>query len=229
MNEGIKPAAGHAAGTSMASIDVTLTMNVWYHWARVAIEQLSAARKARQDCVTAQAAGKPSEASEAVPREFIASALATTTAAFAIDAFYGAVKGVAKVSPATLAQWATKRPARPGQILETLKAGFKLGARTQAIGDEIDVLFKKRDPLVHPPEQTTPGAPHPAMPAGGHFAIEYTQYTVEVAEESVKTMLDVFATCIANPKSAAKKPDAKDWAAPREGLVNELQKLLAAI
>lgn len=215
---GIAPAAGKAAGTSMATIDVTVTMHIWYHWARVAIEQLSAAHKARQECLAAQGGSKPNEASEAVPREFIASALATTTSAFAVDAFYGAAKDVAQVPQATRDKWKADPPARHRQILETLKAGSKLGAQTQPLGEEIKLLFKKRGALVHPPEQTTAGAPHPAMPAGGHFAIEYTQYTLEVAERSVKAMLDVFTTCIANPKAHIEK-----WANDRKGLVQALE------
>ena len=76
----------------MATIDVTVTMHVWYHWARVAINELSAARTARQECINAQRAANQSAAIEVVPREFIAGALATTTSAFAVDAFYGAAR-----------------------------------------------------------------------------------------------------------------------------------------
>ncbi len=75
--------------------------------------------------------------------------VAVSAAAHAIDGFYGDVDEHIPVSDALRATWKKNDTPRPSRILETLRAGFRVGNRTNEWPREFRWLAGLRDAAVH--------------------------------------------------------------------------------
>lgn len=137
---------------------VEIMVPLWLYWVQVSLENARQSRRMRSsdahlDSMSAALAGEragfPDDGSGSnANQELLAAMVAVSSAAHAIDAFYGAIKPI--VEPPR------SRAKRSHQILEGLKLGFRIGNYAQAWLGELDWLFNHRDDLVHHSEQLRP-------------------------------------------------------------------------
>jgi hypothetical protein len=168
---------------------------LWLGWLAIAHEHASEAR---------EHAGPPELGSP----EWRAAMVAVTSAAFALDGLYGAVKPL--VNPP-----ASGAP-RQRQILEGLKLGFQLGSKPHQWLPEVDWLDEVRDLAVHHGEEPRPQVGHPEI-ADLHIAVESRDFSAAYAERAVALVLDVVKTCFASPK-----PSTQEWVELRRPVVNKV-------
>jgi hypothetical protein len=140
----------------MSSETKSIVMGValWELWHVIAGEQAAAAEEARESDEAinraAAALANPNADAETLPgqaeadrqaSEMKLSMVAVTAAAMAIDGLYGSIKDI--IQPPR------SDAARPRQILEALKLGFKIGRKSEDWRVSLDWLFETRDYAVH--------------------------------------------------------------------------------
>jgi hypothetical protein len=181
--------SGEAFGTPGIQVQTRLLA----HWGFIAIDQEQLAHSAREAYVEREAAGEPGHS---IDNELKPAIIGVAAAAHGLDALYGEIRELALPEELRM-KWkdACARPARPRQIHEALKHGFKISAQRWFL--DLDWLFDLRDFAVHP--VTSFGAPA-EHPAGFHAAKEYGMYTCEAATRAVDLLLDVVRTCSSSPK-----------------------------
>lgn len=100
---------------------VHVRLDTWQHWIRIAVANVDNANREHAELLAAHAAGNEVAKASALQGEFQASMVAMSSGAFAIDAFYGAVKDRIPARPALEAAWNRNRTARATRISETLR------------------------------------------------------------------------------------------------------------
>lgn len=182
--------------TSSESVSVVVTTHLWLRWADIAIQREHEARSARSKA-NATKAGGGSDFVVAIDNELDASMQAIVSAAFAIDAFYSAVKPHITIPPVTGQAWEKNGTARHARIIETLKAGFQTHGTGSQKWTKLKSLFKLRDGVVHYPESANNQLQHPL---GIPLSPLHVAYRLEEAELSLDLMLEIFELCISNPR-----------------------------
>ncbi len=173
-------------------------MNLWWNWG-------SAAIRAEGQAWAANARFRRGNGN--VLRLELESALvATTAAAFAIEAFANQVwdrlvDGVA--------QEGKTPPTEPGgnaatRKLEILKLAFEIGQYQHGWVDRFDWLFKKlRDRAVHYVSESRPVELHSSGET--HTDAEHVLFNAETATKAVDLYIDVLTACLNNPRPAVQQ------------------------
>ena len=129
------------------------------------------------------------------PQEIDSSLVALTAAAFAIDAFYGALKPIIKPP--------RSKASRDKQVFELLKHGFKVGRDQGHWASELNWLFSQRDGCVHHSEKPRPLVPRfSTAEVVMMVAPEALEFSAANARRAADMVVEIFDYCFANPKQA---------------------------
>jgi hypothetical protein len=161
---------------------------MWARWAEVAVEHELEARRALAD-VIARTGG------EALLREFRASLVAVTAAAFAIEGIYGDVK---YLIPAQ-----SKTGKRRKDLVNRLGVAFGISDddRTQLLSD-LAWLFGLRDDAAHPYTESKPPVPHPS---GANTGYENSLYNAVQCGRAIDVMMRVLGIAADPPKTHSRR------------------------
>jgi hypothetical protein len=203
----ITKTGGATSKAFAGSVTVQIASNFWMKWLEIAAEHARIAREARARAEQAPA-GSP-EMGQAFDDELKASLVAVTASAFAIDAWYIAVQ------PMIPTPQVGKKAGRDAWVIETLKAGFKLGPAAARWGSQIKPLYRLRDGVVHHTSIFSEGQPHPT--GLSNVAKENAVYTAEEAVRAVDLAVDVMTHCLATPRS--RYPDLVTWCEDRAHVI----------
>jgi hypothetical protein len=141
---------------------------------------------------------------EAEPREMDASMVALTAAAFAMDAFYGALKPIIKPP--------LSKASRDKRVLELLKHGFKVGRGQRNWESQLKWLFTERDRCVHHSEKPRPLVPRFSTAEVVMMVVpEALDFSAANARRAADIVAEIFDYCFANPK-----PATATWAERRK-------------
>jgi hypothetical protein len=185
------PTDGKGASTGYVSFAIL--------WLRISLHQ---AGLAEQDQLTEDKAlavkraledgGGPLPA-EGEPNEMDASMVALAAAAFAIDAFYGALRPIVKPP--------RSNASRDKQVFELLKHGFKVGREQRHWESQLKWLFAERDRCVHHSEKPRPLVPR-VSPAEVVMMVvpEALNFSAANARKAADIVAEIFDYCFANPK-----------------------------
>jgi hypothetical protein len=175
-----------------------------FHWAVIAIEHETQARKGRGRAVEERLAGMPQLSSD----EFYAAMPATAACTHALEALYAEL--AEHVTPETLAKWETarRRDGRAGAIAAVLELAVNVDV--EAWRPRLKTLFEeRRNPVVHPKVRWRDLVEHPAL---GMIDADRAAHTVEAVQESVDLLLEILTACVEAPK-----PSIEEWAAQLGG------------
>jgi hypothetical protein len=149
-----------------------LRTDMWPFWLREAIDAAIAATEIADQIPPSYEQFKKGNATdedldELIIRELIATMRAIGAAAFAIDAFYAAVKTRSPEHP-DQATWQKKGTARHKQVTETLFYHLKIKNQTtkKAIRHWVSQIYKFRDWAVHAPSEFAPAQYRPDLEVG---------------------------------------------------------------
>ena len=180
---------------------ISISYALWDQWGEIAVEREGIARAARAELVALHRHGQ--EPAPAMLTELLASMVAISAAAHALDALYGQL-----VTPEIKAAGPGDDQRREAHIREFLKRRFDTGKRDREWVSLFKRLFGLRDAAVHAKVELLPAVPHPS---GVSYAGQVNaDYSAEEAGKAVDLMLDVLNTCVQNPKPS--DADAKAWA-----------------
>jgi hypothetical protein len=151
-----------AADTATVSESVTVTIGcaLWGQWGEIALDREHHARTAGAQALAEHRNGR--KAAPALALEFLASLVAVSAAAHALDAIYGQM-----VTEDIKAAGPKDDSPREGHIRECLKQRFSTGKKDKPWVAEFEWLFKLRDAAVHAKSEQLPPVPHPAGFRGG--------------------------------------------------------------
>jgi hypothetical protein len=182
-------------------IQISISYALWGQWGEIAVEREGTARAARADLVAQHRHGQ--EPAPAMLTELLASMVAISAAAHALDALYGQL-----VTPDIKAAGPGDDKGREAHIRECLKRRFDTGKRDLEWVSRFRRLFDLRDAAVHAEVKSLPAVPHPS--GVSHAGQVNADYSAEEAVKAVDLMLDVLNTCVQNPKPS--DDVAKKWA-----------------
>ena len=191
-------AGAAVAAASGGAVTVTIAGNFWLTWSEVALEHARAANEARARAVAAPDGS--SEMGEAFHDELKAGLVATTSAAFAVDAWYIEVKDRVALPTHVTDAWSKPgaRPTRAAYVLETLKAGFALGAAASRWGRELKELYALRDGVVHFRSVAHEPQPHPT--GKSNVSRQNVVYSAEAAVAAAELAVDVVSVCLTSAR-----------------------------
>jgi hypothetical protein len=197
---------------------ITLSTNLWFDWAQIAISHALSAQEARQRLTRAQLGGDLLLRDTHFTAEMHASMVATTAAASALAGLDGVIRPF--VDPDLVATWSEKSAHDQmrlavdhcyrctGDIPTTMVSGYGW-------------LFRLlRNPGVHHRPAPNPPVLHP-VPGVGSASSERVLYATEQANRAVDFMLLVIE--IACNPALAKQPDIAKSAASLEALSRQLR------
>jgi hypothetical protein len=142
-------------------------MDTWQYWLRIATDQVDPALKAHARLLEAHALTDDAAKGTALEDEFSTSMIALSAVAFALDAFYSAVKARAPIDPALEAAWEKNHTARPKRIVETLRRRFKIKDQSvRKLSTTMGQVFQFRNWAVHPPAKFEQALHHPDLNVG---------------------------------------------------------------
>jgi hypothetical protein len=193
----VPPGGARATG---GVVTAKIASHFWVSWTDVAIEHARMAGKARQRAVEAPD-GSPAMG-KAFDGELKAALVAITAAAFAVDAWFGAVKPMIPLPPHLLAAWTKSgaRPSRAARVSETLNAGFAVGPVAARWGRQLKWLYALRDGAVHHDSLFVEAAPHPS--GKSNVSRENAVYTAEASVAAADLALQIVTRCIGSPRPA---------------------------
>lgn len=213
-------AAAFSATGSMGLASGAIATHLWLHWLEVSVDRERVARKARAKSLTLTAGSTP--LSQAMRVELQASMVGISAAAHAIDAIYGEIRPLVPIRTEVEQSWTANRTPRRTRILETLKAGCTLGARTNRWPPEFQQLYGLRDQVVHHGLTHRPAVPHPNGVSNVNVSQEMADYCVENLAEAVSLAFDVAATTIEAPRI----PELHERAGRMQDVPTQLRGLL---
>ena len=188
-------------GTATDGIQVLISYALWAQWGEIAVEREGTARAARAESVAQHRHGQ--EPAPAMLTELLASMVAISAAAHALDALYGQL-----VTPEIKVAGPRDDKGREAHIRECLKRRFDTGKRDLEWVSHFQRLFNLRDAAVHAEVKQLPAVPHPSgVSNAGQVNADYS---VEEAVKAVDLLLDVLNTCVHAPKPSDN--GAKAWA-----------------
>jgi hypothetical protein len=190
--------------SAMATDDIQILISyaLWSQWGQIAVEREGTARTARAELVAQHRHGQ--ESASAMLTELLASMVAISAAAHALDAFYGQL-----VTPAIKKDGPKDDKGREAHIRECLKRRFDTGKRDREWVSRFQRLFDLRDAAVHAEVKSLPAVPHPS--GAGNAGQVNADYSAEEAVKAVDLMLDVLNTCVQNPKPSDAEAEDGQW------------------
>jgi hypothetical protein len=203
---GFRISLGDSGLTTSISFD--LRIDTWPHWLRIATEHVNQAVAAHTLLMEAHAINDDAAKGQALEAEFSASLVAISAAAFALDAFYGAVKARAPLDAGLEAKWQKNHTSRAKQIVETLRRSFTIKRQAEPhLRTSVINLFHLRDWAVHPPSEFQPPQLHPDLGIGVEW--RFAVYRAEICKGATQMVLAVIAQCLRKPKR--KFAELEEW------------------
>ena len=181
------------AAQPSSSVTVHLRTDMWPYWLAEAIDAAVDAATNSAQIPAAVADGVERVIGDLMLRELRAAMRAITAAAFAVDAFYAAIKARSPEHP-NAAQWQQNRLARHKQVFETFRQNLKLdNATSKEASRRISQLFAYRDWAVHPGSEFKEPIYRPDLDASAdwHFTVFRAENALAAVAMTVQ-MLDRF-------------------------------------
>jgi hypothetical protein len=205
--------AHHLADRGQANdgLQIMIIHALWVQWGEIAVEREASAREARALLVAQHRHGQAY--GSAFDAEFTASLVAVSAVAHALDAMYGQL-----ITETIRAAGPKSGVGREAHIRECLKRRFDTGKRDRHWVAEFGWLFGLRDAAVHARVELLPPAAHPS--GIGRSGQMTADYSTDAAMRAVDLLIDVFTTCVANPKP--NDQEAKNWATSYDPTVQSL-------
>lgn len=203
-------------GVVASQITLGIAYDLWPLWLRIAVQHERLAVQARQRLVELTGDHDDRHAA-ALAEETTAGMVTIAAAGFAIDAFYGAVKGRIDDPPPR-----GRRSRRYALIAETLKRAFVMSQRSSnTLRAAVRQVFRFRDMGVHPTGDFRDAIQHPVMGSG--VAFPHIAFRVENAQAAVEFVLSLIEQCAAVPK--ARHRGLVEWCRNIPETVEELRRL----
>lgn len=176
-------------GSAPPPVQVELLLELWDRWLEISGGQTVAAEAAHRQLLDEIKAGDEGRG-PALEAEFNAALLATATVAFAVDAFYAAVKERVPRHPHADV-WAKNRTPREKRIVEVFKYAFALkSGHPEQIANFLRALFTLRAQAVHPPAQYQPPSYHDDLDAGVEWRfVQFTAAKARAAFDRISALL----------------------------------------
>ena len=188
-----------AAMASMATLSarVTIKTHFWLHWSEIALDREAAAGRARQEAE--QMRKEDGNVAKPLGRELQAAIVAIVASAFAVDAFYGAIKPLILIPPELEEAWKKNATPRHARVFETLKIGFSFGKAGMRWAAELGWLFNTRDGAVHFEENSQEPQLHPT---GTQTAPELITYSFEATRHALDLLTEILDVCSRTPRAS---------------------------
>lgn len=176
-------------GSEPPPVQIELLLELWDRWLEISGTETVAAEAAHRRLLDEISTGGDGRG-PALEAEFNAALLATATSAFAVDAFYAAVKE--RIPPHPHAEiWAKNRTPREKRIVEVFKHAFALKpGHSEQIAPFLRALFTLRGQAVHPPAKYQPPSYHDDLHAGVEWRLaQFTAAKARAAFNNTSTLL----------------------------------------
>ena len=200
---------------------IEFSLDMCTAWLRVALGQLDLAEQSSRAAIAAAASGDDANLGQSMEAECAAGMIAMAAAAFAIDAFYAALKDR---SPRVQAIPVSKRrrSSRHKIVLEALRREFKIAPTSlRNLQNIVKEVFKFRDLAVHPTGRFTSPVLKPEV--GKLTEWRFVTFGAANARLSVRATLAALVQLVEIPKSSS--ADTKLYL---EGLKPALDELAVA-
>jgi hypothetical protein len=176
-----------AAGRRAASMSIRMRQIMWARWAEVAVEHELDAREAFAGIVVNPESGS-------ILKDFRASLVAITGAAYAIEAMYGDIKYLIPEQP--------RRDSRALTLWRAFKQGFGIPESTShRLLADLKWLFELRHHAAHPYTEAEPPQQHPA---GVNTGAETSRFNAVTSGRAVDIMFEVFGHAAAPPTPSSR-------------------------
>ena len=124
---------------------------MFIYWLEIALQQLDYAESAHAQLLESWSPRDPAKGGDHLRSEFSASLQSICSAAFAVDAFFAAVKKAAPIDQALSHQWNASGTARYKRALEVFRRSFMIKqASVKVLKSDLHKLYKLRNNAVHP-------------------------------------------------------------------------------
>ncbi len=185
-------------GRRAPGLSVSMRQNMWARWIEVAVEHELSAREAFRGILA-----NPN--SDNLIREFHASLVSITAAAYTIEAVYGDIK---YLIPARL-----PRGRRHEDLRHAFRAAFGVtGPANKRLAEELKWLFTLRDSAAHPYTESVAPAQHPA---GINTGVEHSQFNAITCGRAVDIAMGVLDLAAFPPKPSSRWIER--WVEERSG------------
>lgn len=193
------------SGKPTSSLTFEVLLDVWPYWLDVGMNHTREATHAR---LQLQETDPSDDKAKAVllSEECQSSMVAICAAAFAVDAFYGALMSRRDLSRLA-AVWRVARTPRHAQMFEALRQSFSMSnSEAKAIRQAIRELFKFRDWAVHPPAEFKAPIAHPVIGSGVEW--RFVAFSAPNAKKSIVNATKAIRLCLDRPRSGL---NLDDW------------------
>lgn len=185
--------------------EVHSSVQTWPDWLDIAFDHLKEAHEARKRLILAFAENDSDAESEALTAEFRASLQAITASVIALDGFYGAIRDMVPVPPATADERRQNQAGRAVWVADAIiRASRMPNAVRRSLTKDIHTAYRARDTAVHPRVEVGRFAHHPALP-GAPVPQLYANFVVEAARGLVQMIVEaiMWVTDHPQPRNAA--------------------------
>ncbi len=183
-------------GKRSPGLSIRMHQIMWARWFEVAVEHELEARAGFRDIVA-----KPN--SDSVLREFRASLVTVSAAAYTVEALYGDFKYLIPAQP--------RSRDRHKQLRHAFRAAFGVsGTAEEAVGRELAWLFNLRNDAAHPYTEAEAPAQHPA---GINTGAEHSRFNALTSGRAVDTALMMMDIAAWPPETSDRW--VRRWAAER--------------
>lgn len=172
-------------GTGELSMDPRQRLELWYHWARLAILHMQDAGRTRGAMVGSMSSNHVPGVKVALMRETMSVMQCMTCAAFSIESFSLAVQ---EHLPPNRHPNGESTAAR---IMERLAGGFRIGNQSRLLLKKpLRNLFEARNRVVHPPYEFESVGPHPVA----KYLVDWHQrnFHLDNARQSVAMLRSLY-------------------------------------
>jgi hypothetical protein len=203
-------------GEAPPPVRIELLLDMWDRWLEISAKQTSKAEAAHSQLLSSLSSPDNGRGA-ALEDEFSAALLAIASSAFAIDAFYSAVKERIPPHPHAAA-WAKNRTAREKRIVEVFKYAFALKPdHPKQIASFLKGLFTLRDQAVHPPSKYLPPSYHRDLDAGVEW--RFVQFSAEHARAAFTSTGTLLGRLLEIPKPGLE--ELTQWVPSALGLLDK--------
>jgi hypothetical protein len=186
-------------GSVDSDLVIEVSLDTHPFWLEIAWTHLERARSAHQKLLAVWGGDDEKRKGSALEAEFGASMQCIVAAAVAMDAFYSAIRPHITIPKSTLDAWRKKRTARPAQVYEVLRRGFRFGPQTgKLIKRGLKEVFEWRDRSVHPSAEAARPIAYPELGVGTESRfVAYRHYN---AQRAMGFALSLIRQLLDNPR-----------------------------
>lgn len=188
--------AGRPIGVDPTPVVPQLRTDLWPYWLMEAVEAAADAKGHVTDLESTFAAdSEDPRVNELLTLELRAAMRALSSAAFAIDSFYAAIKARSPEHP-DQQKWHESRTSRPAQVFETLRYHLKLkNEGAKEIRSRITQVYKFRDWAVHAVSEFREPVHREDVDAGLDW--HFSAFRAENAAQGVAMTVQMFDVLVA--------------------------------